>query len=305
MEHKYILSICIPTRNRADVLVHTINAIVNNPYFSDEIEVVVSDNGSTDGTKDLMTDYESRFKNVRYYREEENLGMHGNILRAANLATGEFLKLNNDYNVFTEDGLKYILEFVKDHRKEKPVLFFEHIGGEKEIIEHIDINGIVAREGWRFSWMTSYGFWKEDWDNIPDKSSRVETMFVMDGHFLKMMEQKGYASICSAHFSDRYPFQQKQGGYNFFKVHTIGYLSLFKEYYKSGKLSKSAYDELHYKLFNELQPFLIKFIVTDRDMHSYGLKGWMWFLFVSFGAYPWFYKKMIRTIAKMIKYRLK
>lgn len=305
MESNYLLSICIPTRNRADVLVHTMNSIVNNPYFTNEIEVVVSDNGSTDGTKELMTNYANLYDNVHYYREEENLGMHGNILRVAELATGEFLKLNNDYNVFTDKGLHYILEFVKSNRKNKPVLFFEHTGGDLEILENLDINEIVAREGWRFSWMTNYGFWKEDWDRIENKSSRVETMFIMDGHLLKMIEQKGSVNICSAHFSNRYPFQQKQGGYNFFKVHTTGYLSLFTEYYKAGKLSKQSYDTLHYQLFKELKPFLIRFVVTERDKHSYELKGWLWYFVKSFGAYPWFYYRMTRTIAKMIKCSLR
>ena len=305
MEKEYLLSLCIPTRNRGDVLNHTIDSIVMNPYFSNEVEVVVSDNGSADCTPEIMKEYVKQYDNVKYYREEEFIGMHGNILRTIGLGTGLFLKLNNDYNVFTENGLKYILDALRKYKDSKKLLFFEHIGGDLEIIEDLNIDQIVEREGWRFSWMTSYGFWKEDWDQIEDKSARLETMFIMVGHFMNMLERKGTACVYSAHFSNRYPFQQKQGGYNFFKVHTEGYLSLFKEYYNTGKISKKAYDTLHYKLFCELSPFIMKFLVDEKENYTYELDGWFYYFVKAFGRYPWFYYKMPRIIAKMIKHKIK
>ena len=36
---KPLLSICIPTYNRADVLFHCINSIVQNKSFNDDIEI--------------------------------------------------------------------------------------------------------------------------------------------------------------------------------------------------------------------------------------------------------------------------
>lgn len=53
MENKRpLLSICIPTYNRAEILDKTLFLLFSNPDFNvDEIEVVVSDNCSTDHTK--------------------------------------------------------------------------------------------------------------------------------------------------------------------------------------------------------------------------------------------------------------
>lgn len=55
MENKRpLLSICIPTYNRAEILDKTLFLLFSNPDFNvDEIEVVVSDNCSTDHTKQL------------------------------------------------------------------------------------------------------------------------------------------------------------------------------------------------------------------------------------------------------------
>lgn len=295
-ENKYILSICIPTRNRADVLVHTLDSIVNNPFFSNEIEVVVSDNASTDGTQQLVKKYTKRFANVRYYRENENVGVHKNIVKVLDVASGCFLKLNNDYSVFTSDGLEKIIYVVKKYIDKHNLLLFDNTIGRKgvDFIEDMDINQLIQYEGWGLSFMGEYGFWREDWQCIENKLERAATMFILDGHFLRMMTKKKTANVCILHYMDRYLFQQKQGGYNFFKVHTLEYLSLFEEYYRLNQISKETYDVLHYKLFTSLLPFLTKFLITEKENYSYDLNGWFGYFFRAFGQYIWFYPKMIR-----------
>lgn len=296
-ENKYILSICIPTRNRADVLVHTLDSIVNNPYFSDEIEVVVSDNASTDGTQQLMLDYSVRYSNIKYYRQKENIGVYGNIISVLDNASGQFLKLSNDYNVFTQNGVKHLVDIVKKFEESRQLIIVGNSSNDYiEISEKYDINGIIKKIGWGFSYMGNYGFWKEDWTQIDDKFARVDTMFILDGHFFQILEKKGSVCICSAHIFDRYPFKQKQGGYNFFKVHTVNYLALFDEFYKDGKISKETYDKLHRMLLSGLLPFLTKFLFTEKDNYSYELKGWWHYFIKVFGRYPWFYKKMAKWI---------
>ena len=51
-----LLSICIPTYNRETYLAKTLDSIVNQNIFlsSDDINIVISDNCSTDGTEALV-----------------------------------------------------------------------------------------------------------------------------------------------------------------------------------------------------------------------------------------------------------
>lgn len=294
-----LISICIPTRNRVDVLEKCINSIINNPAFSPEIEIVVSDNASSDATQQIMGKYTKRYENIRYYRNEENLGVYANIIKVLDLATGQFLKLSNDYNVFTQNGVKHLVDIVKKFEESRQLVLIGNSSNDYiEISEKYDINGVIKKIGWGFSYMGNYGFWKEDWARIDDKFARVDTMFILDGHFFQMLEKKGSVCICTAHIYDRYPFKQKQGGYNFFKVHTVNYLSLFEEFYNNGKISKETYDELHRMLFRDLLPFLTKFLFTEKDNYSYELKGWWRYFFKAFGRYPWFYVKMTKWILK-------
>ena len=69
-----ILSICIPTYNRAQYLEVSLDAlIVELQDFSDQVEIVVSDNASTDTTREIVERAKMRFAHISYSRNEENL----------------------------------------------------------------------------------------------------------------------------------------------------------------------------------------------------------------------------------------
>ena len=60
-----ILSICIPTYNRAALLKKTLDSIVNQKRFidTDDVEIIISDNCSQDNTEKLSMLYVHRYKN--------------------------------------------------------------------------------------------------------------------------------------------------------------------------------------------------------------------------------------------------
>lgn len=71
-----LVSICIPTYNRAGTfLPQALAAALGQTYRN--LEILVSDNASTDGTPELMRGVQD--PRVRYCRQEKNLGSVGNI----------------------------------------------------------------------------------------------------------------------------------------------------------------------------------------------------------------------------------
>ena len=60
-----LLSICIPTYNRAEYLEKSLDSLVNQENFS-QIEVVISDNASTDATSDVCRKFTERYPNIFY-----------------------------------------------------------------------------------------------------------------------------------------------------------------------------------------------------------------------------------------------
>lgn len=77
------------------------------------VEVVVTDNASTDGTVELLR---SEFPDVRLVALPENVGFARGVNRAAAVASGEYLLLlNPDTVVHADGGLERLLAFARSH----------------------------------------------------------------------------------------------------------------------------------------------------------------------------------------------
>ena len=83
------LSVCIATFNRARYIGETLDSIL--AQATDDVEVVVLDGGSTDGTRDVVEEFARRHPRLRYVRQETNHGVDRDFDTAVHLATGEIL----------------------------------------------------------------------------------------------------------------------------------------------------------------------------------------------------------------------
>ncbi|MDO8734846.1 MAG: glycosyltransferase [Elusimicrobiota bacterium] len=87
----------IPTYNRAKYFEECLNSVLTQDYPN--LEIIVSDNASTDNTTEVVKKYLSD-KRVRYYRNEVNVGIIANWKKLLyEYATGEYGKLicDDDY----------------------------------------------------------------------------------------------------------------------------------------------------------------------------------------------------------------
>ena len=75
-----LVSVIIPTFNRKDLLKIAIDSVLSQSYSN--IEIIVTDNASSDGTCYLMEDYALNNKCIKYIRRNENIGPHKNALYA-------------------------------------------------------------------------------------------------------------------------------------------------------------------------------------------------------------------------------
>jgi abequosyltransferase len=102
------LSICIPTYNRSVYLDELFRSL--EPQLTDEIEVVVSDNASTDNTIQVLERWKSRISNLRYRVFDHNYGADMNYLAVVDFAAGEYCWILGSDDTATEHSLSTILE---------------------------------------------------------------------------------------------------------------------------------------------------------------------------------------------------
>lgn len=107
-----ILSICIPTFNRASSLLMCLDSIFKENN-SQSIEVIISDNASSDNTQEIMLAYQKEYPSIIYRKNNRNLGFDKNILLAIEDATGKFVMLLGDDDGILPGALEPIIHQLK------------------------------------------------------------------------------------------------------------------------------------------------------------------------------------------------
>lgn len=108
------LSICIPTYQRATYLQRILTCIYGQIVKFEkgaDIEVIVSDNASTDETQQVVAPFIA--KGLRYHRNESNIGPDANFLQLFKLAEGNYIWLPGDDDLFNSDTIDFILNCTK------------------------------------------------------------------------------------------------------------------------------------------------------------------------------------------------
>lgn len=88
MKSSPLVSLGMPVYNGERTVARALDSVLGQSY--ENLEVVISDNASTDKTPDICLEYASRDPRIRYYRNETNLGALPNFRRVLELTTGEY-----------------------------------------------------------------------------------------------------------------------------------------------------------------------------------------------------------------------
>mgnify|MGYP003292937366 CR=1 FL=1 len=108
LENKPLLSICIPTYNRADVLKICLETIVHNRGFCDDIEVVVCDNNSTDNSVKIAK------KNKVDVVIEKTKGYGATLINGINNAKSDYLVMLDCDMSYNELDIPMMLNHLDD-----------------------------------------------------------------------------------------------------------------------------------------------------------------------------------------------
>ena len=102
------VSICIPTYNRKDYLRQTLDSIFAQTYK--DYEVIVVDDGSTDGTKDML----DHFGYKLHYHWQANAGAAAARNALIRLAKGEFIAFIDSDDLFLPNAVERLLRAIEN-----------------------------------------------------------------------------------------------------------------------------------------------------------------------------------------------
>ena len=90
-EHRARFSIIVPVYNSVEHIEKCINSILNQTIGRDRIELVIIDDGSTDGSSEICKEFASRFPETIVYKKQRNAGVSAARNAGLDLASGEYI----------------------------------------------------------------------------------------------------------------------------------------------------------------------------------------------------------------------
>jgi abequosyltransferase len=108
-------TIAIPTYNRALYLDKCLSQICKQLNEKDSlVEVLISNNNSSDGTEEVVSRYISIYPNIQYVKNRENIGPDKNFVQCFNMSRGKYVLLFGDDDILLDGAIERILEILLD-----------------------------------------------------------------------------------------------------------------------------------------------------------------------------------------------
>lgn len=108
-----LVSVCIPTYNRAEGLRRAVTAVQEGNF--QDIEIIISDNASSDGTEAVGRALAAADPRVRYFRHDCNQGPTRNFEFAREQARGKYFVWCGDDDHFSADYLRHCVEALESN----------------------------------------------------------------------------------------------------------------------------------------------------------------------------------------------
>ncbi|MBD5158376.1 MAG: glycosyltransferase family 2 protein [Butyrivibrio sp.] len=116
LERKNILlSVCIPSYGRGSICLENVQNILQVEYDA-EIEIVVSNNGSTEDTEGYEAIKNLRDSRVTYHEFDENQGYGANVCKALELAKGQFIVFTSDEDFMKVENLHSYMNYLINNK---------------------------------------------------------------------------------------------------------------------------------------------------------------------------------------------
>jgi abequosyltransferase len=200
-----LLAICIPTYNMAQWLPDLLDSIVQQlPGFEDDIEVVISDNASTDNTAWVVSNYASRIPKLRYCQHAVNQGADRNFLAAPGMAAAQFCWLFGADDALAPGALAGAVKLLRETPaavivtnriccnvnltpKREESFFKSKEGGLYDFTSDTDIEAYFAASrslGAIFSYLSSLIVRREAWNSIGVDESFIGSAYI---HVFKVL----------------------------------------------------------------------------------------------------------------------
>jgi CDP-glycerol glycerophosphotransferase (TagB/SpsB family) len=249
MNYQYKFSIIIAVYNVEEYLEETINSILNQTLnFKENIQLILVDDGSTDNSNKIATEYKEKYPENIIVIRQENQGQSTARNNGLKYAKGKYVNFLDSDDYISQDTLKVVYDFFEKHQQEVdvvaiPMLLFERVEAPHRLNNKFQQTRVVnlIDEPNNPQLSSSSAFIK--YDAIKDyefdtKLVNLEDALIINKIFL---EKKKYGLISNVY----YYYRQRMDA-----TSTVDTMTKKKEYYTS-RLERFYYEIINYSLEKE------------------------------------------------------
>ena len=140
-----LISVIIPTYNRAYCLPETIESVLAQSFK--DFEIIIIDDGSTDNTVEVLQPYREKI----IYKYQKNAGITEARNAGLKLCSGEWVALLDSDDIWYKDKLERQVKDVTEHPEidvhiTNANIYREHIGNEVSLFEFTGVTKMFSRQ---------------------------------------------------------------------------------------------------------------------------------------------------------------
>ncbi|MEM6800060.1 MAG: glycosyltransferase family 2 protein [Bacteroidota bacterium] len=189
-----LVSVGIPTYNGAARIETSLASLLNQDY--PKLEIIISDNASTDNTTEVCEAYARGDHRIQYHRQSRNLGLMPNFEYLLHVASGKYFIFLSDDDSFAPGILSEYVSYLEahpDHSMVSGTINYYHkdelfdseagisIQSEKPMQRSLNLYARAKMAG------LIHGMFRREWGN----KLRLKSILGNDWHFLAALAFKG------------------------------------------------------------------------------------------------------------------
>jgi len=298
MKENKILTIAIPTYNRAPFLEKSLERITNQlKGFEDKVELLISDNSSSDNTGEVVRKFIDQGIELKYNRNVINLGMDGNFVYCFQNATSKYIWILGDDDYLVEETIPKLLNLIDSGN-----YGLIHLDNNKKYITETKIYSDTTKFVGDISFMITFisaNIVQTKYVPQIDFDKYLGTYFTLIPVYLTAAIEEPnnlmvYFPVMEAPADDA-----RNGGYNIFEVFVTNYLNILKEFRFS--LGYIWYESEKYKLCRKfIYGWMHRLLINSNHGLRFKTDNWFNIIFKKYWYEPYLYPMLILFWIKKI-----
>jgi glycosyltransferase involved in cell wall biosynthesis len=151
MVAKPLVSVLILTYNHSEFISEALDSVINQDY--DNLEIVISDDCSTDNTIEIIREYELKYPNISGYFNESNLGIVQNCNRGLSYCKGDYIAFLAGDDLFINGKISAQVNWFNKNSN-RVICGHDSIVFESETLKEIRVDGVSNKKFDVFSWIS-------------------------------------------------------------------------------------------------------------------------------------------------------